>query len=248
MSGLKQRLPSLAERRRRRLDQLRANQSESVKDANGSASNMLAGALRFLAVAEYVLNKDVKKFQSYLSESAELRCRLFQRYDAGDRISPSYVSMLAYKYLFAALAAGDNSIAKDLAARMGGRQEIEAEYDHPFDIALGYLLKNFVLYASTEKIKWLDEFQSHCQRPASRDFMGYFTVFKAILDRNVETANAGFFELLKGHQRQSKGRGVFKDTEDELLCVWGIGLANLARQGGIYTDPQEPLLPKDLLA
>ncbi len=134
MSGLKQRLPSLAERRRRRLDQLRANQSESVKDANGSASNMLAGALRFLAVAEYVLNKDVKKFQSYLSESAELRCRLFQRYDAGDRISPSYVSMLAYKYLFAALAAGDNSIAKDLAARMGGRQEIEAEYDHPLDL------------------------------------------------------------------------------------------------------------------
>ena len=51
-----------------------------------------------------------------------------------------------------------------------------------------------------------------------------------------------------GHEFiQSKGRGVFRDKEDEMLCVWGIGIANLARWRGLNVDAIPPLIPNDLL-
>jgi hypothetical protein len=35
--------------------------------------------------------------------------------------------------------------------------------------------------------------------------------------------------------------------EDEMLCVWGTGLANLARVRGLSITPPGPLIPTDLL-
>lgn len=247
MLEMEKRLPVLIEMRKKHLNQLRVNQSDSAKDKNGSASNSLSGTLRFLGVADYALSKNVKAFRENLSEATMLRKRVFERFEAGEVISPSYVSMLSYKILFNALASGDMLLAKELAAHMGGRNEIEREHDHPFDVAFGYVLKSFVLDDSAGIKKWLGEFKSLCGQPENADFKGYAKVFEAILDRDVEKVNAGFVELLEGHKRQSKAGGAFKDTEDEMLCVWGIGLANLAYVRGISAKPQEPLIPADLL-
>lgn len=244
---MEKRLPVLIEMRKKHLNQLRVNQSDAAKDKNGSASNSLSGTLRFLGVADYALNKNVKAFRENLSESTMLRKRLFERFEAGEAISPSYVSMLSYKALFNALASGDMQLAKKLAMHMGGRNEIELEHDHPFDLAFGYVLKSFVLDDSTSIKKWLDEFRSLCDQPENADFKGYAKVFEAILDRDVEKANVSFVELLEGHKRQSRAGGVFKDTEDEMLCIWGIGLANLAHVRGIFVKSQGPLVPADLL-
>ncbi len=244
---MEKRLPQLIEMRKKHLNQLRANQSDSAKDKNGSASNSLAGSLRFLGVADYVLNKNVKAFRANLSEAATLRKKLFERFDAGEAISPSYVSMLSYKSLFDAVAAGDMQLAKELAAHMGSRSEIEQEHDHLFDLAFGYVLKSFVLDDAVSIKKWLGVFKSQCDRPENTDFKGYSKVFEAILDRSAEKAGAGLTELLEGHRRQSKAGGVFKDTEDEMLCVWGIGLVNLVRVRGIPAKSKEPLIPADLL-
>ena len=52
---------------------------------------------------------------------------------------------------------------------------------------------------------------------------------------------------VKGHVRQSKGRGVFKDTVDETLCVWGVGMASLARRHGLEVNGVPPLIPQELL-
>ncbi len=247
MFEMEKRLPMLIEMRKKHLNQLRNNQMDSAKDKNGSASNSLAGSLRFLGVAEYVLNKNVKAFRENLSEAASLRKRLFERFEAGEKISPSYLSMLSYKALLDALAAGDMRLAKELAKHMGGRDEIEREHDHPFDLSFGYVLKSFVLDDAAGMKKWLGEFKSQCDHSEYADFRGCSKVFEAILDRSAEKANAGLAELLEGHRRQSKAGGVFKDTEDEMLCVWGVGLANLARARGISAKPQEPLIPAALL-
>jgi len=246
MSGIEKRLPMLLEMRKKHLKQLYVNQSDPAKDKSGSATNSLVGTLRFLAVADYVLKKDIVGFRSKLSEAAGLRSKLFNRFDAGEAISPSYVSMLSYKALCNALASGDLQLANELANHMGGRNEIEREHDHPFDLAFGYVLKSFVLEDAVGIKKWLCEFKSLCDQPENADFKGYAKVSEAILVRDVEKANVGFTELLEGHKRQSK-KGVFKDTEDEMLCVWGIGLVNLAHVRGIDPKPQEPLIPADLL-
>lgn len=245
---MEKRLPALIEMRKKHLGQLRTNQADSAKDLSGSASNSLAASLRFLGVAEYALNKHVRAFKENLSEAALLRKNLFERFEAGEPISPSYVSMLSYKALLDALAASDLRLAKELALRMGGRNDIEREYDHPFDLSFGYALKSFVLEDASGMRTWLDAFKLQCERPENADFKGYVTVLKAILDGSTEKVSAGFVEILQGHRQQSKAGGLFNDTEDEMLCVWGIGLANLSHVRGLPTGPQEALIPSQLLA
>lgn len=247
MSDIGKRIGQLSQMRRKHLTQLRANCAAPEKDRGGSASNSLAGTLRFLAVADFILDKDLAAFRFELSEAAELRRKLFGRFDAGEPVSPSYVSMSSYKALFNVLAAGDKSLAMEFSQCMGGREVIENEYDRPFDMTLGYTLKTLLATDDTAAARYLDAFETICQESANTDFKGYAIVLRAILNQDVSAANEGFAELLFGHKRQCKNGGLFKDSEDEVLCVWGVGLANLARMRGLAVQPNDPLIPVDLL-
>jgi hypothetical protein len=240
-------LARIAETERLDLDFLRKKVLETSKDKTGSTSNSLAGTLRFLAVADYALGKNVALFRRELVEAVGLRSRLFARFDAGEPVSPSYVSMLSYKTLFSAMAAGDWALAKTFGAQMGGREAIERQYDRPFDVAMGYALKSVIAGDFTEATRHLDALDAACREPDNTDFKGHVVVLRAILNEDVATADEGFAELLLGHKRQCKGGGLFMDTEDEVLSVWGIGLANLARMRGLKVCPIDPLIPADLL-
>jgi len=205
------------------------------------------GTLRFIAVASYVLDKDVPAFRAGLAEAGGFSKQLFDRFGSGEPISPSYVSMMAFKELFNALASGDEGLSKAFAAQMGGRDAIEREYDRPFDVALGYVLKSILTTDDVAAMRYLQAFELACQERENSDFRGYAVVLRAILDQDIEAAEAGFREVIAGHQRQSKSGGLFKDTEDELLSVWGIGLANLARMQGLMVGPSSPFIPMELL-
>lgn len=247
MAGIIDRLPNLVELRYENLPILQNNASDQEKDKNGSASSSLAGSLRFLGVANYILNHDISMFKEYLSEAAAIRKQLFERFEGGEPISESYVAMLSYKALMNALAAGDFELSKELASMMGGRDEIEKEHDHPFDYALGYTLKSFVLNDYHGMQQWAKNFEAVCTEKENVDFLGYAQLFIAILNKDENKANQGISEIIKGHKKQSKGYGVFKDSEDETLCVWGIGMVNLARYRNLNVQGSPPLVPDDLL-
>jgi hypothetical protein len=237
----------LAEDERADLDLLRSKAGDPVKDKSGSASNSLAGSLRFLAVADYVLNKDVPACREQLSEATGLRLKLLQRFDAGEPISPSYVSMMVYKSLLNALAAGSDALAQAVAARMGGREAIEAEYDRPFDRAFGYCLKGIVTHDALGARRALHELEEACEEVENVDFRGYARALHSIIDHSPEMLPQAFIEIIAGHKRQSVGLGLFKDTEDEVLCVWGVAVANLARWKGLPAPEASPLLPAELI-
>lgn len=248
MSDFGKRLGVLREMRRKHLLQLRVNCSAPEKDKTGSASNSLVGTLRFLAVADYVLDRNVSAFRSGLAETAELSKELLDRFDSGESISPSYASMMAYKELFGALASGDKDLSKAFAAKMGGRDAVEREYDRPFDVALGYTLKSLLATGDDKTAeRYLEAFERACQEPENVDFKGYAVVFRGILNQDAGASELGLNELIAGHKRQSKGNGLFKDTEDELLSVWGVGLVNLARMRGLMVQANDPLIPTELL-
>lgn len=247
MSDIGKRFDVLRGARLKHLNQLRTNSSLSEKDKDGGASNSLAGTLRFLAVADYVLDKDVEAFRSKLAEAAILRKRIIERFDAGEPVSPSYVSMMVYKVLFNALASGDRVLTKELAALMGGREEIESEYDRPFDIALGYALKNIIAMDDVSALQQVEMLEAACQESANFDFKGYPAILRAILNQDRAAADAGLRELIAGHRRQCSGRGLFNNMEDEMLSVWGVGLANLARMRGVPVGSVDPLIPVDIL-
>jgi hypothetical protein len=237
----------LATMRKENLPILVANAKDAGKDRNGSASNSLSNTLRFLGVAGYVLSHDIIGFKDKLSETARMRSDLFLRFIKGESISPSYVSMLSYKSLFNALAAGDLAAGRSLANLMGGRAEIEKEYDHAFDREMGYTLRAFVLADKEQMRTQALRFSGICEEPDNRDFRGYADLFLAVVAGDARRASEGTRALLKGHEKQCKGKAIFKDTEDEVLSVWGVGMVNLARMHGLSLGGTAPLIPEDLL-
>ena len=247
MANLADRLRMLVELRSENFDLIRAKANDSVKDRNGSSTNMLALDLRFFAVADYYLKHDVDSFQRQLTEAAELDIGLFLRHAAGEPIDDSYVSMLSYKSLFNALAAKNRDVAKRLALNMGGRDVLEKKYDHPFDYVMGYTFRAFVLDDFTEMERWLPKLFVACEQHKLTDLLGYAQVFQAILEKDSLLANEGFQSIVRGHVRQAKANRIFANTIDEILCIWGIGMANLAAARQLQIAAIPPLLPGDLI-
>ena len=229
------------------LENLRKNAKDALKDKNGNSSTPLANSLRFIGVTEYLLSNDIVSFKANLSDSVKLYLNLLKRYTIGEPIAESYVTMLCYKNLFDALAVGDFDLAKEFASLMGGRDEIEKRNDHPFDYAFGYTLKAFVLNNRHDMERYGREFSEVCSGGGNYDFAGYAEMFHAILDNNSVAANQAVKSIVKGHIKQTKGRGVFKYTDDEHLCIWGIGIVNLARSFGLDVSASLPWIPSDLL-
>ena len=79
------------------------------------------------------------------------------------------------------------------------------------------------------------------------DFNGYGQVFLAIGANDSAAANEGLRTVVKGHQKQVKGTGVFANTEDEVLCLWGVGMGHLAQLHGLQIEAVPPFIPDDLL-
>lgn len=226
---------------------IKKNASDKDKDARGLSTTPLASCLRFFGVTEYLVYNDITSFKTKLTESSRLYLSLFVRHNSGEPISESFVSMTSYIQLFNALAVGDFELSKEFAALMGGRDEIEKRNDHPFDYAFGYALKAFVLNNRPDMERYGEEFSEVCCSDGNLDFSGYADMFRAILDNDSAAANQAVKSIVKGHIKQTKGRGVFKNTDDERLCIWGIGIVNLARHYGLEVSASPPWIPADLL-
>lgn len=248
MPNLENKIAIIRDVRLKGLAQLRENASSPEKDRTGSASNMVASALRLLAVSEYHLNHDVRAFRELLAECANVRLRMFERYDEGGEISPSYVSMISYKAIFNALAANNIELAKALSERIGGREEVEGEYDRPFDIALGYALKSVVLGGDHSADKSLSLLATECGRSTNQDFRGYELALRGIMNSDARLVRQGLASIVDGHRRQCRAGELFSDMEDELICIWGLGVANLARSRHVVIDALPPLIPADLIS
>lgn len=167
--------------------------------------------------------------------------------DDPDDVAPRLLTMATFKQLFNALASGDRAVAERLAGLMGAHLDPEHPHDEPIDHHLGWALKYLVDDApDAVRRDWIHRLADTVQadRPT---LSGYPLVMQAIVDGNLAAAQAGFAELLKGHRKESRKDKLFGDMEDEVVCVWGVGLANLARWRGLPVDPEDALIPADLL-
>ncbi|GEM_PF-1731753 len=222
--------------------------SGKTLDGDGRNTAMLSSSYRFIGVARYVLDHDVLQFKECLAESSRLYHGLFLRYENGEPISPSFLAMIAYQELLHALAAGDPILAERLATVMGGRTAIEKVHDHPFDRSFGYALKWAVSGQRSELETSLEHFINICQTKPFRDFSGYATMFSAMLNGDDRLAADAVPTITAGHARQSRGRGLFSKPSDRILCVWGIGIVNLARSFyNLKAPAMPPLIPEELL-
>lgn len=246
--SLRDRLPMLLEMRREHLVMLLENARDPEKDREGHSTSSLQGTLRFIGVAEYVLMHSIQEFRSYLSQTAQLGLRLLERFERGEPIKPSYVSMLKYTDILNALAAHNWATADSISSRIGGRPELEAEFDHPVDRFFGYALRACVLNNTTaEMAEWVDRLEASCRDRDNIWFKGYPLAFRGIMAKDSAMTNEGLKMINDLHPKLTKRSGVFRDTEDELLCVWGIAIANLARRHGLQVECHSSLIPEDLI-
>jgi hypothetical protein len=216
-------------------------------DNTGSATAVEISHRRFFAIAEYILHGDVPAFRRQLVDAAKLQIQLFHRYDEGTlQGDGSYVSIVSQDQLFDALAAGAFDVAEEFARHLGGRAKIE-KGDLPLRIALGYSLKHCVLNDADELRDWLVRLKEVCKAKKYQGFEAFVHAFQGILDGDLSRANKGIAGIAANHRRAMMDPGWFADTEDELLSVWGIGVANLARYRGLQVDAVPPYIPNDLL-
>lgn len=85
-----------------------------------------------------------------LWEAKRLYIDVIERYDRGDSINWSHVSMVRFYELLDSLAAGDLELARQFATLIGGRTEAERRNDNPFLTAIGYGIKAAVLHDEIE--------------------------------------------------------------------------------------------------
>lgn len=235
----------LLDSRRRMLATLVDNAADKRKDKSGSATNAVGAAYRFIGFCEYLLDENVAAFREGLARSAACRLSLFQRFESGEPISRSYLSFINYKSLFDALASKSFDLAAALAHNMRARSSFSAEFDHPFDAAMGCLLHSVVLNEPAHS--WSAVAVAELTKSEHDDFSGYVACFRAIDEKDVDVLNSGIARVCEGHQRQGK-HGIFSDTIDKHVCVWGVGLINLGLHRGIPFRTNNSLLPADLVA
>lgn len=216
---------------------------DTTSDARGVEARSVASSKRFLAVAEYVVDGNIEGFRSTLTESAQIRLSLLKRYSRGEPISPSFVSMSVFTAVLDFLAAGDFQGAEQIAVYVGNHPSD----DHPFDLAFGHALKAVVLEDKQSASSRCRALSKLLEKNENRDFTGYGNALAAILDHDSQQLGSALQAVVKGHIRQSKNRGLFRYKVDAALCVWGLGVANLATHHGLNPIAVPPLIPSDLL-
>ena len=179
--------------------------------------------------------------------ATERRVRLIDQFEAGEPITPDCVSMMGYQQLLDAAASGHFDAARTLAHRLGGRPKIEGLDIRAFEIAMGYTLKAAIAGDDAMALDRLPALEKACHHKSYVNFSGYALALRGIVSGNTALVETAFPELLAGHRRLSKGRGLFSDTADKYLCVWGLGLLNLARSRDINVSVDDPLIPPELV-
>jgi hypothetical protein len=218
---------------------------DSRRDYKGWETYALASRVRGVCVMDYLMDGDIIAFRAGLREQAELMINLFRRFDAGEPIAPSFVSMLAFRRLLDTLASGDLALARTYSMALGGREVIEKANDNRATINFGYTFKAFVEESGDdERREWLEALREENYGP---NFAGYIMMFDAILAKDGAKALAAAHEITRGHKKESKGSGDFAMLEDQFLSVWGIGMVNLARYYKLDVTIDVPLIPGDLL-
>jgi hypothetical protein len=218
------------------------------RDAKGLFTLGVASKLRNLAVVGFLVEENADLFRSSLMEAATRRVQLIDRFDAGEPIWPSLVSMARYQELLDTFASGNFNAAKELADRLGGRPAVEEECDRNFEISIGYALKAILAEDDVAALSRLEDLELACAHSDYVNFTGYVPALHAIVRRDRRALEEAFPELLAGHRRESKGNGLFSGGVDEFLFVWGVGLLNLARWRGTEAEISDPLIPAALVA
>lgn len=249
--------PEMAER----IEESRVQIIQRGHDGAGRATDFLTEDLVGLAIAAYVLDGSVEGFRQQIAEATRLHIGLFRRFHAGAPLRregdhkrpnapPVATSLSAYVVsneqhwaVFDALAGAQFKLAEELSALMGSVPS--------YDIANAYcfMLKHILANEPAAALPYVDALARVVPKKEKEPLV---QMFRQIASPQPDPAEVQrlIVEIERSHQRDVRNEAPFiGGTERELLCMWGIALANLARYKGIidHVEFSSEYIPTDLV-
>jgi hypothetical protein len=148
--------------------------------------------------------------------------------------------------LLVALAAGDFDLSKKIAVKMGGRIQIEKRHDHSFDRNIGYALKWLVMEDCEQLAKANEAFVAACSGKSLQHDLPCARFVVAVAYKDSQQIKNSMPDYLAWHTRLARN-GRFKNTAQEFISIWGLGLLNFVRNYGVQVAGDGEMIPNTLL-
>lgn len=220
--------------------------ADPMHERSGGGTFSLASKRRFQAMVALVLDGDIDTFRRRLSESVQLTLSLYQRFERGDPIGDSFVTLHGHRDLYSALALGDRETATDFARHLIRQHDLSRGKIRTVDLAFGMCHCAFVVNDRQGMEHWAAKFGERSRSGGEKSYIAYHDVFVGILHESVDEIKLGIENVAKLHRRQCGINRLFDVTEKD-LCIWGIGMVNLARWHGLQALAHPPLIPEHFL-
>jgi hypothetical protein len=207
---------------------------------------MFATDKETIGVVDYLLDGDVAAFHDGVQHPAREALKMYGETDLkGDG---SLLSLMVYQEVLHALAGGAFALAKEAARCCLTRNESSPYRVHPFDKKFAFALFSIVCaFPKEEQTRLVGDLITEVEKPGSKSFIGYGDAFAAILDRDVGRTTQALSAIAKGQVKLARKGGLFDNVINRAICIWGIGVANLARALGMDVSGSPPLIPDELL-
>lgn len=213
------------------------------KHWKGFSNGFLIGENRFLAVADYHENKDPVLFREDLRKALSYLLILSEAPHEAPEKKFFREELSELSHVMDSLAVGDLGFTRRM---MDPYKDLTYKRMTPLMGYLHFFLSGF-LYGTPAHFKdVLEEAEMHWSKRL-KSYVGYSLAFKAIYEEDSEAFVDALTVLLKGHKRLCHPFGIYGGTEDEVIAIWPLGVANLARLKGLTFDFNHPLLPRELI-
>ena len=209
----------------------------------------LASSYRGKAGYGYMLNADRNNFYADMHADISYVLKLLEQHEFLSEEDPSWLGVHHKTSLLDAFICTDFILAKQIADYNGPYVELgDATYHYQI---LYYFCHTMVVAPEESEtlLPYLDVYIEH-PRKKERYYKGYGQVMKAIIQRDEEALQTGAAKVLEDHINLIGEDHIdnFGYSEDSYICLWLLGLLNLAIALGMKVDIDHKYLPKDLLA
>ena len=219
------------------------SKSSNLSELDGWDLSFLQSDYRFLAQCEYILHHNIDLFKEYIKKSTLATIMMFEKYDAGEKIDASFVTMNEWIVMKDSFCCGDMTVTLKLANLIGGREKIEKK-NHGNWGAFGYCARDFILKKDKKILKKrLDEFVKICCSEV-KSLEAYRQIFEGLLLEDEKICNEGLQLMLKTYKRLTD-----KDfIADRMLFTGAIAFARLVKYYGMnVTVNHKKIMPQELI-
>lgn len=241
MPGIIDRIQELSEEKKR--DRIPFYEKNEEEFGKGYRNSELTSSYRLIAVADYLTTKDPEVFRSTLKKALSYRLALYEAPDDAPEKRFFDNELHHLNHVMDSLAIGDWGFTVHMMSLLANLTHKEA---HPLPKCLHILMRGMILDTEENFPKKIDEAIVNWGKK-QKSYLGYAQGFKAIYEQDSDAFVEALTLTMKGHKRLCHPAGRWGNTVDEVIAIWPLGLANLARMEGLDFEFDHPLLPSDLI-